>query len=604
SSTTPVVDSTVTITANVTQNGQPVPNGTAVQFTATEGAFDSAGSQSVIKTTTNGIATVALTSSVAQTITVRAVVGNAQQSVNVTFRTTPVVDPPPNTAPTITAVTPSIGTPAGGQRVIISGTNFTAPLRVLFDIGQPLPVEAFIVSSTANSIEVLTPGVNLGAGQQLISDVIVITQFGTANEQRAEREDAFTFRNEQLQPNISTASPNSGPVTGGTRVTIFGDGFQAPVQVLFGAAEARVITVEYSQIIVEAPAGRDTSDDGSGPILGPVDITVRNINSALQDTMGGGFRYVAAIQITAAGPTRGPATGGTRVEIEGNGFVAPVAVTIGTYAAQPIFVSGTKVIAITSAADIEGCADIPGPITVTNIVNGDQAIGPIFTYDAPEPIIVRVQGPNPTLPGSTITVTVINAGLFPQIEIGDTGATITGSSSADGGLTTNFTVTVPLTVDLETEACPSGGTRQIPTSFDVTFTNPENDCTITVPDGLTVQPQPIGRMFVTPNPLTINATGDDPSTPADEEADGSGTFTIVNTGAANLTITGITSNNPNFSPDAGSVGLTLAPCESTVVAVTYEAGATGSTETATITVSATSAAQVITARETVVGRTQ
>jgi hypothetical protein len=71
----PVVDSTVTITANVTQNNAPVPNGTAVEFSTTDGVLDGNGT-SIIKTTTNGIATVTLTRGTVGTVTVTAVVNN------------------------------------------------------------------------------------------------------------------------------------------------------------------------------------------------------------------------------------------------------------------------------------------------------------------------------------------------------------------------------------------------------------------------------------------------------------------------------------------------------------------------------------------------
>src|SRR5215210_7588481 len=57
SSANPLVDSTVTVTATVTNNGQPVPNGTAVEFSSSAGVLNGGGT-STIKTTTNGVATV------------------------------------------------------------------------------------------------------------------------------------------------------------------------------------------------------------------------------------------------------------------------------------------------------------------------------------------------------------------------------------------------------------------------------------------------------------------------------------------------------------------------------------------------------------------
>jgi hypothetical protein len=491
SNSNPVVDSVVLITAAVTVNGQPAPDGTAVEFASTGGSFSATETvTAILRTTTNGIATVQLRSTVAGAIRVQAAVGSVSRFVDVTFKLSPVVIPPDTPVPTITSVTPNIGIPSGGQRILIVGKNFKEPVRVLFNTGGALPVEAFVVSRTDTAIEVLTPSVNLGAGQQLIADIIVIAQAGTASELRAELADSFTFRNEVLTPRISTATPNSGPVTGGTRVTIFGDGFQSPVQVLFGAAEARVVTVEFSQIIVEAPAARDTTGNGSGTVTGPVSITVRNINSQTEVTLGAGFRYVAAMQITAAGPTEGLFTGGTRVSIDGIGFVAPVAVTIGGVAATPISVSGSKVIAITSGIAISSCADVTGPITVTNVVNGDQASGPSFTYRVPHPIIVNVV-PSVADPGDAVVIVVANAipGVN-RIKIGTRNVFPTGETFNNDGSAT-FNVTLPLDFVFPTEDCTIGttaGTRQLPLLLDVTYTNANTTCTDTAAEALTINP--------------------------------------------------------------------------------------------------------------------
>jgi hypothetical protein len=501
SNASPVVDSVVTVTANVTQNGAPAPDGTAVEFSTNGGSFSATETvTSILRTTVNGNATVQLRSTVAGTARVLATVGNLSRTVDVTFRVGDVIPPPPNTAPAITAITPAIGTPAGGQRILITGRNFREPVRVLFNTGGPLPVEAFVVSRTDTSIEVLTPGVNLGAGQQLISDIIVITQAGSATEQRAELADAFTFRNEQLTPRVSTASPNSGPVTGGTRVTLFGDGFQHPVQVLFGAAEAKVVTVDFNQIIVEAPAGRDTSDDGSGTVTGFVSVTVRNINSQTQAVLDQGFRYVAAMQITAVSPNAGPFAGGTHVTIDGIGFVGPVAVSIGGVAAQPISVSGTRVVAITSLVTLDGCADVTGEVVVTNIVNGDTATGPSFTYRVPQPTIIGTS-PSAVAPGGEIQVIVANAvpGINRFTLTGLEGDEVSGPAdtktvfpistvfAADGSAT--FTLAIPMNFQFNRGSCFAGGEfgeRLLDLNVDVTYLNIQSGCTDSAEDVFTV----------------------------------------------------------------------------------------------------------------------
>lgn len=508
SNASPVVDSIVVITATVTQNGQPAPDGTAVEFVANGGSFSATDIvTSILRTTTNGTATVELRSTVAGPIRVQAAVGNVSRTVDITYRVSPTIPPPTSTAPSITSVSPTIGTPAGGQRIIITGKNFKAPVRVLFDVGAAQPVEAFVVSATETQIEVLTPSVNLGAGQQFVSDISVITQAGSVSEQRATLADAFTFRNEQLTPRVSTATPNSGPVTGGTRVTLFGDGFQHPVQVLFGAAEARIVTVEFGQIVVEAPAARDTSDTGSGTVTGPVSITVRNINSQTSTVLDAGFRYVAAMDITGFRPVIGPATGGTDVVIDGIGFVAPVDVTIGGVRATVLQVTGTRILARTGAL-ASPCSAASGEVRVVNINNGDTATADdTFSYVPILPLIMSVvpTPPNPSIiPGGSITVTVRDPGLGPlgsaDIRFDVNGRVVVPSPDriVTGAGTQNFTVTVPLTgITFPTVSCDAGGgltgTQLGPAEVPVTFRNLSTGCSS--PATVTVQVPP-----TTPNP--------------------------------------------------------------------------------------------------------
>jgi hypothetical protein len=577
--TDPLVDSSVIITATATQNNQPVPNGTAVEFETTAGIFDNTALlQSVIKTTTNGVATVTLSSSAVGAARVRATVNNVARTVDVTFRDRPVVTPPPSTVPTITAVSPLIGRPAGGQTIHITGTNFKTPLRVLFGIGTASPVEGFVVNATDTGIDVVTPAINLGAGQQLVADVTVITQAGSTQEQRVSKTGAFTFRNDTLTPRVSTATPNSGPVVGGTRVTIVGDGFQSPVQVLFGTAEARVITVNFAEIIVESPAARDTSANGSGAVTGAVDITVRNINSQTAVTLSSGFNYKNAVQITAVGPTEGIFTGGTRVQIDGTGFVAPVAVVVGGVAAQPIFVSGTRITALTSGVAVSACGDVTGVTSVTNIVNGDTADGPNFIYRVPKPVIVDVT-PVVTA-GGAITVTVANAtpGAV-RIKLGTKSVFATGVTFNANG-TATYQVPVPSNFTFPTRACGNGGVQFTGIDVDVVYENVNTGCTDTAGQALHIEPTDTTCVVPPPNAAVSPVTP--PCAPIGDvvaagTVTGSTTFQVTNTGGQPLNVTSIavasSSNTTTINVSPGSA--TIAPGASRLFSVTVDPAGPG-----------------------------
>ncbi|MEO8033344.1 MAG: IPT/TIG domain-containing protein [Acidobacteriota bacterium] len=608
SNPTPLVSSTSVITATVTSNGTTVPNGTAVEFSTNLGTFTDSAAQTTVRTTTNGVATVTLTAATVGTATVTAVVNSVSQKIQIAFQSTPVTPVPPSTTPTLLSVTPAIGRPQGGETITISGTNFRSPARVIFDFGGGKTKDAFIVSVTPTQIVAITPSVDLTTGQQQVASISVIVEAGTSTEQKVSLASAFTFQSDILTPAITAVSPASGPIDGGTRVTIFGDGFQAPVQVFFGAAEAQVVSVNFKQLIVMSPTARDTAADGSGAVTGPVGIKVTNINSNKTVTLAAAFRYTPKMQITAAGPTEGLYTGGTRVQIDGIGFNDPVAVSIGGVAAQPISVSGTRVIAITSGVQPASCSDVTGPIIVTNVDNGDFATGPNFIYRVPKPIIVGVTGSG--APGSSVNITVFNAGAFPQLTLGGTGSTISAVTQNSDGSTT-FQTIVPGTLTLGSQACPAGGSIPIPTSFDVVFTSGATTCTTTLPKGLTVQPANVGKIFVTPNPLNLSATAatagsvGPPVVPPTPAVAGNGAFTIVNNGAGPFTITAVTNSNPaKFVVTPPPPGTTLQPCDSTVVNVTYPAEASGATSSATVTITATSGSSTISATETVVGTTK
>lgn len=546
SNANPLVDSSVVITATVTLNNAPVPNGTAVEFVSNGGVLNGSGT-STIKTTLDGVATVTLTSGTAGPIRVTATVNNITRQVDISFQARQSPPTVPDTSPVITSVTPTTGRPQGGEVIRITGKNFKPPVRVLFDTGGATPVEGSVQFVSDTLIEVISPPVNLGAGQQLVADIIVFTEAGSASERRADLADGFTYRNEQLTPSISTVTPNSGPVTGGTRVTIFGEGFQAPVQVLFGTAEARVLDVQYSRIDVETPAGRDTSPGGSDVVTGPVSVTVRNIDSNTTTSLGAGFYYKAAMAITAAGPGVGPITGGTRITIEGIGFLAPVAVVVrtseGDVVLQQVSVTGTKIIALTPAIAVNSCTqDLIGPIVVTNINNGDQAEGPQFRFDVVEPSIVDV---NPSLitEGNETTFQVVILNPAPGVarfKVGE--KTVFPNSVSVNGNVATYTLPVPANFDYPTETCPAGGSRQAPLELDISYSTSVDGCEDTAEQALTAAPAdtscvlpPAPEADVT-SPATTTCPGLTINT-ADGVTPANGQITIANTGNANLTIT-------------------------------------------------------------------
>jgi IPT/TIG domain-containing protein len=514
----PLTSSTTVITATVTQGGNPVQNGTAVEFGTSLGAFTDTGLATTIKTTTNGVATATLTSASAGTAVVTAVVNNVTRTTSVTFSATPVTPPPPTTAPTITSISPTSGKPEGGDIVTITGTNFRTPVRVLLDLGGGVTREAFVTSVTPTQVQFITPQVNLGAGQTLDANISLINEAGTPNEVKVAGSSPFTFRKAQLTPSITTVSPDSGPITGGTRITIFGSGFEAPVQVSFGTsgtfAQMQVISTTFTQIVAITPTARDVNPNGSGTLTGPVDLRVININSATNATATGVFRYTPAMQITGARPLIGSALGGTDVTIDGIGFDPPVDVFVGGVLAQVLRVSGSQILARTSPL-ANPCSGGGGKINVTNINNGDTAEAPVnFAFIGVFPVITSINPSTGITPGSTLTVSVQDPGIGPlgsaivKFTIGGQSITPTPNVITTGTGVQTFTIVVPSTgFTFPTVPCTTAsstpGTQLGTITQTLQFTNVTTTCTATL-DGMVLTP-PAPNTCLAPPTATSSA---------------------------------------------------------------------------------------------------
>ncbi len=609
SNANPLVNSTSVITATVSQNNNPVPNGTAVEFQtagaggAPFGVWQDTGLATTIRTTTNGVATATLTSGTPGTAVVTAIVNNVTRQTTVVFQTTPTPPPTPNTAPTITSINPTSGKVTGGEILTLIGTNFRTPVRVLFDVGGGVVKEGFVSSVTATQIHVITPQVNIATGQTLDATVILLNEAGTPAETRVSAPGTFTYRLATLTPVVSTLSPDSGGIEGGTRITIFGSGFEAPVQVSFapgssggssGWSMMQVISITFSQIIAITPAARDVSANGSLPITGAVDLRVLNINSNTEVIKSVAYRYLAKNVITAITPSEGSFLGGTRMVIDGTGFDDPIAVSVAGRAAQVVKVAGTQVTVITSSIQPTGCSDITGPVVVTNVNNGDQATGPSFIYRVPKPLVVSVSNPTPL--GGTITIRVLNALGIARLKLGTVGLNIT-SQLDNGDGTTTFTAIVPSTLVLQTKPCEGvvGVNHAIATAFDVTYTSALTTCTDTLVGGAIITPPATPVLTITPStgftPFTATITPavvGPPAVGASVKPSVPQTITLVNSGAGPLTISSIDvpPGCVNFTVSAPTVppSRILNECDSLPIVVIYNGTITSGSQTCTITV--------------------
>ena len=166
-------------------------------------------------------------------------------------------------SPTVTSISPNIGSTLGGQLVTISGTNLANVNSVTFGT---LSVTPF--SKTSTSLQVNTPvQSNPGSVNITVSSPSgSITQLG-----------GYTY---YAPPTITSVSPNSGSTSGNQPVTIYGTNLQTTNQVLFGSYAATVQISSPNQITVLTP---------NVPSAGNVDISLTTLGGSI--TSAGAFTY-------------------------------------------------------------------------------------------------------------------------------------------------------------------------------------------------------------------------------------------------------------------------------------------------------------------------
>ena len=151
--------------------------------------------------------------------------------------------------PTVTKLKPTSGPTTGGTTVTITGTGLTTATTVKFG---GVAASRFEVLS-ATSITAVAPPEAAG-----VADVTVTTRGGTSGLVTADR---FKFI-----PEVTSVTPNTGTIAGGSVVTVRGSGFavgQTGTTFKFGTAAGTAVNCAAStECVVTSPAGA----------VGPVDV--------------------------------------------------------------------------------------------------------------------------------------------------------------------------------------------------------------------------------------------------------------------------------------------------------------------------------------------
>jgi hypothetical protein len=260
----------------------------------------------------------------------------------------------PDSKPEISMIEPASGTVLGGTPIKIYGKDFRDDALVF--IGGKEATGVQVVDDT--TIKAVTPAHSPGS-----KDVTIVNYDGGSFT----LEQGFTYMTPLSEPQITSVSPNKGPQTGGTVITVTGRDFREGVQVYVGGELCHdIIFVNYKTITAVTPGGEP----------GPADVTVVNDDMG-SFTLKNGFTfiYVELPVIGRVTPNQGPSEGGTEITIIGDNFAKGVSVKIGGRDADILNVTANEIRAVTPPGEV-GWQDV----AVTNPDGGKAVLERGFEY--------------------------------------------------------------------------------------------------------------------------------------------------------------------------------------------------------------------------------
>jgi hypothetical protein len=173
-----------------------------------------------------------------------------------------------------------------------------------------------------------------------------------------------------------TLSPDSGPIEGGSTVSILGQNFVADTAVMFGELSAAQVTVvSDTELTVITPAHA----------AGVVDVTILS-NGERSAVLADGFEFIEvveqaarqAVAIITILPISGPEDGGTRVTVRGAGFGDDCVLLINGAVCYEIMAVSDQILTAITPAGTVGSADV----TIVRSDGTEVNLPNAFTYTA------------------------------------------------------------------------------------------------------------------------------------------------------------------------------------------------------------------------------
>lgn len=215
--------------------------------------------------------------------------------------------PPAPQLPVVTGVSPSHGPDSGGDQVTLTGSNFTDATQVDFgEAGEDWSGDFTVVDDS--HIQATVPR------DWNAPETVDVTVDGPGGSSAVSAADQYRY-DAPAAPTITGVSPNTGPDTGGTQVTITGTDLGPETSFDFGSAGAEPSACTSTHCTVTAPERSDADSDGPVPVVAWNADGHSNKLLTPADT----FTYTQGPLpvVTGVSPDTGPVDGGTDVAITG-----------------------------------------------------------------------------------------------------------------------------------------------------------------------------------------------------------------------------------------------------------------------------------------------
>jgi len=259
----------------------------------------------------------------------------------------------PSPLPTVTGLSVGNGSIAGGETVVISGTNFAGTTAVFFGSVAAASFDA----TSDGEITAIAPAVGQVSNLPETVDITVQNLDGTSALVTA---DEFTFNTPANPPTVTALSTAAGSTTGGAQITITGTNFSDVTGVSFvlpptGSSPAISLAAASFQIVspteIVAVAPPDTGDIPDGT---PVDVEVTTTGGTSAPTAADEFTFSSqAPLVTGLSASSGFTTGGDTINISGVNLDGATAVFFGSVAAASFTINDDGTItAVVPAASI------------------------------------------------------------------------------------------------------------------------------------------------------------------------------------------------------------------------------------------------------------